>query len=236
MKASPYDYTLFLDTDTYVCADCSELFSLLEQFDLAVSHAPGRRSPLKYGLSEAYPCPGVPRSFVELNTGVILFKKNTQIEKFFDDWLRLYTQQIESDLHPPSDQPAFRQVLYTSKLKWMTLTPEYNCRTNFPVFVCEEVKILHDRVSDFTSLVQKINETHRPRVLFSYQKLMPALKELCIAEHAEVLIQYRDDHDCLSEQIEKIVLKLNENHNLIRSRFWKFYDFWIRAKQHFIRS
>src|SRR6266404_4569779 len=38
LKASPFEHTLFLDTDTFVWSDLTDLFSLLGNFDLAVAH------------------------------------------------------------------------------------------------------------------------------------------------------------------------------------------------------
>src|SRR5215216_6245967 len=38
MAQSPYDRTLFLDTDTYLCGSVQELFDLLGHFDLAMAH------------------------------------------------------------------------------------------------------------------------------------------------------------------------------------------------------
>jgi hypothetical protein len=37
---SPYQETLYLDSDTHMVDDCREFFSLLERFDLAAVHAP----------------------------------------------------------------------------------------------------------------------------------------------------------------------------------------------------
>lgn len=38
MLHSPFEHTIFLDTDTFVCGDFSELFDLLDHFDIAMSH------------------------------------------------------------------------------------------------------------------------------------------------------------------------------------------------------
>jgi hypothetical protein len=37
MLQSPYEHTLFLDTDTFVGADVSELFQILQTFDMAAT-------------------------------------------------------------------------------------------------------------------------------------------------------------------------------------------------------
>ncbi|RAQ39020.1 hypothetical protein B9S53_24115 [Arthrospira sp. O9.13F] len=136
MIKSPYDYTLFLDTDTYICEPFYELFELLEKFDIATSHEQTRIS---------YQVDGVPDSFPEMNTGVILFKKSPQLEKVFQDWLNFYQRDIQKTRKPKHDQPAFREALYQNSeyLKIATLPPEYNCRTEKAVFIQGTVKIIH---------------------------------------------------------------------------------------------
>ena len=39
---SPYEKTLFLDTDTYVCKPVYDLFTMLDRFDIALAQAPDR--------------------------------------------------------------------------------------------------------------------------------------------------------------------------------------------------
>lgn len=43
MSKSPFDETIFLDTDTFVCREITDLFDLLSRFDMAVAHAPAHR-------------------------------------------------------------------------------------------------------------------------------------------------------------------------------------------------
>ena len=42
MIASPFDRTLMLDVDTYVVGEISEVFGILDAFDVAAAHAPQR--------------------------------------------------------------------------------------------------------------------------------------------------------------------------------------------------
>lgn len=165
---SPYANTLFLDTDTYVCGELSELFSLLDRFDIAAAHAPYR---------VLYRAKGVPDSFPEFNSGVILFKQSEMVRKFFAEWLTRYQRDLTRQhvwLHPlgrnnPShvkglnDQPSFRETLYESGLRVATLPSEYNCRFIFPGFVHNPVKILHGRSSDLRGIVEIINRSRLPR-------------------------------------------------------------------------
>jgi hypothetical protein len=169
ISSSPYDYTLFLDTDTYVCGDLTDLFALMETFDIAVAHAPYRA---------VYQVAGVPDGFPEFNTGVILFKKSPKIMTTFSEWRNLYERDSKKELQwlNPSvkamfedyindqpDQPTFREALYHSNLRIATLTSEYNCRFNFPGSVHHKVKILHGRNKDLQTIESAINAQVVPR-------------------------------------------------------------------------
>jgi hypothetical protein len=70
---SPFEKTLLLDTDTYVCADISDLFAILERFDIALTHERPYRDdfPFRSGVSEA---------FVEFNQGVITFRRSYEVQ------------------------------------------------------------------------------------------------------------------------------------------------------------
>ena len=148
MYDSPYEYTLFLDTDTYICEDFSELFAILDNFDIAAVHAPTKIPGIVNGVPECYQ---------QMNTGVILFKKSPEVKKFFEYWVKLYKSG-------EPDQPSFREALFNSQLRIATLTAEYNCRFPFPFFVCGTVKILHGRHPNLDDVAQKINSEKGLRV------------------------------------------------------------------------
>lgn len=148
MYDSPYDRTLFLDTDTYICEDFSELFSILDNFDIAAVHAPTKIP----GTAN-----GVPECYQQMNTGMILFKKSPEVEKFCEYWVKIFQSG-------DPDQPSFREALFKSNLRIATLTAEYNCRFPFPIFVCGTVKILHGRHEDLPWVAKKINAEKGARV------------------------------------------------------------------------
>lgn len=81
---SPYDYTLFLDSDTEIKQPIYELFELLDTNDLALAHSPHiDRSRFPTRLI-GYADPNPDNTY---NTGVILYKKSYQLEKLFAKWL-----------------------------------------------------------------------------------------------------------------------------------------------------
>ena len=53
LAESPFEKTLFLDTDTEVLEPVWELFEILEKFDLALTHAPFRASTLSIAMNRA---------------------------------------------------------------------------------------------------------------------------------------------------------------------------------------
>jgi hypothetical protein len=148
MGRSPYERTLFLDSDTYVAADISQLFSLLDRFDIAVAHAPHRRPR---GPAEQRRFHEIPSGFVVMNTGVILFKKSERTAAFFADWLRL----CQGEYADCNDQASFRVALYHSDLRVATLTPEYNYRFRKRLCINGSLKILHGRHTDLPLVARK---------------------------------------------------------------------------------
>jgi hypothetical protein len=82
-RLAPYDRVLFLDTDTYVAGDFTDVFNILDAFDLAVAHEPTR--------GWDYETPAA-KAFCELNTGVIAFRKNEEVHAFFSLWEKNTTQ------------------------------------------------------------------------------------------------------------------------------------------------
>jgi hypothetical protein len=165
MRDSPYTYTLFIDTDTYVCGDFSDIFTILDRFDIAAVHDPFRRHAgwtRRYAKSVV----DVPFAFPELNTGVILYKKSQQMNNLFTEWLNLYDDQLAGDKF--TDQPFFRVALYRSSLRVATLPHEYNCQFRATGYVYDSVKILHGhvmtKIDHFEKVVRAVNAYEGPRV------------------------------------------------------------------------
>lgn len=136
-----YDKTLFLDADTYVAADISDVFAALDRFDIVAAHNEAR----SWYHEEIYEQAGVnlPECFPEYNSGVVGYNDNRKVRQLFDRWNKAYTQ-----LGYERNQPAFRIALYDSDVNLGTLPPEYNFMTHTIGFASGEVKILHQGASD----------------------------------------------------------------------------------------
>lgn len=119
MAQTPFERTLYLDTDTRVVCDLIDVFNLLDQFDVALAHAHKRelekkQKPVKISLPKAFP---------QFNSGVFFYKKNEKTLQAFKQWQEWF---YESKL--PTDQNTLREILWASDLRIATLPPEYNVR------------------------------------------------------------------------------------------------------------
>jgi hypothetical protein len=151
MGQSPYERTLFLDSDTYIAGEISDLFELLDSFDIAVAHAP-HRSPRSSIQRKRFA--RIPPSFVMMNTGVLLFKNSERVSTFFADWLRSYQEDVTAGEY--NDQTSFREALYTSDLRVAMLPPEYNYRFHKRLCINGSLKILHGRHPNLPLVARKV--------------------------------------------------------------------------------
>ena len=155
MNRTPFEKTIFLDTDTYITENISELFELLSDNDIFAAHT----------THSHFPLPDVPESFPSYNTGVIGFDTNEKTHKLFQKWEKVFKAYNE-EKNIEADQVSFRNAVYKSNADLITIRPEYNCRTPSPGFIGGEVKIIHGR-GGYDKFERVLNEhIDTPRVYF----------------------------------------------------------------------
>jgi len=88
---TPYDYTLMLDADTYVCRDVTPLFDILDTYDVATMRA---LQPQDHW-------------FPTYSSGFILARKNEAVTAMLEHWRELY---LSSDVW--SNQRSLRRALF----------------------------------------------------------------------------------------------------------------------------
>jgi hypothetical protein len=165
MAQSPFEKTLLLDTDTYVCAEVSDLFAILERFDIAMAHD-------RAFIDDFPKDSGVPDAFVEFNQGVVAFRRSVVVQEALKEALRLTERHYKSSGTYPYDQPPLRIGLFHSKVRIATLPREYNCRFASYEYLNGVVRILHGRLpnrimrpEDFERVAGILNRVTVPRVL-----------------------------------------------------------------------
>ncbi|WP_238538204.1 putative nucleotide-diphospho-sugar transferase [Oceaniovalibus guishaninsula] len=115
MERTRFARTLMIDADVLLRHDVSELFDVLDRYDIAA--VPGiSRAPDHLG---GYP--DLPRSVPVINTGVMAFRGTGAVRAFARDW---QAEMIRTGAK--MDQPAFRKLIYESDLRFLALGIEYN--------------------------------------------------------------------------------------------------------------
>jgi len=132
LKFSPFDYTIFLDTDTYVCDKLDDLFKILDFREFAIHQADEGYEFEMNDVSNAMP---------EFNTGVIAYRLTPNVIKLIDDWRNAF----KTNLTIKTDQYHLRKTLYESEVKFAIFSSAYNFIIYYPNFVIQKVKILHGR-------------------------------------------------------------------------------------------
>lgn len=138
MAASPFENTLFLDADTRVVRNIDRLFSLLDTFDIAMTHSARRvhdTSPYE-----------IPDWFPEFSSGVIVYRRNATTARLFQLWQDLH-MDYRTRYGFEDDQIPLRKVLYdhAKEFRVHALSNEFNCYVEVPVTVGSRVYILHGR-------------------------------------------------------------------------------------------
>lgn len=162
-----YTNTFYLDTDTYVCADLSPLFNLLDYFDLCACLDPAEVDIEMAGLTP-------------YNTGVMLFGPRTG--PLFETFRRYYNDaaKLAATLkgHPAerckTDQPSFVLAIRDTPIKVHCLPNIWNARYRFNTSFVGAVKIIHgpapkigwpaleQMMNDHRAMGKNENDTNRP--------------------------------------------------------------------------
>jgi hypothetical protein len=166
MRRSPFERTLYLDTDTFVVDEMVGVFELLDHYDLALAQAPAYR-----GLDD----PEVPAAFPEFNCGVVAWRSSESVAAFLRSWEETYRAWLvedvlpglDGDTHPTrteiGDQPAFRRCAWQHGMRVATLPPEYNLRLGIRTTVVDRVRLLHGRSQKYERLAKQYNSKIVPR-------------------------------------------------------------------------
>jgi len=146
MQFSPYQLTMFLDTDTYMCAEINEVFGLLDYYDICMAPEVGRPywKDLPADLFELKEC----------NTGVILFRNIPRVKELFSNWQKIYTERQAIDYH---DQTSMAIALAQTKVRFGLLPSEYNLRADHCQVLFRKVRIIHARCRSYAKIAKRLN-------------------------------------------------------------------------------
>lgn len=129
LQRTPFDHTIFLDTDTYLSDSIDGLFEILEAFELGL-----RRDREQAHVPEDSP---VPDAFPEFNSGVIAYRSTGRVRDMLEAW--------ERRCRPGEafDQRSLRVALYHSDVRFTPIPNRYNCQYHWDNIVDGPVKVFH---------------------------------------------------------------------------------------------
>lgn len=121
LPLTPFERTLYLDTDTSLCGDITDMFRILERFDVAAAHGYRRNFSPRLAAWRVE----LPRAFPQLNAGVFLYRRTPAVVHFLEEWRDRYHENYPAI---GQDQATLRELLWLSDLRLAVLPPEYNVR------------------------------------------------------------------------------------------------------------
>ena len=117
LRRSRFERTVYLDNDIITVADASDIFVLLERFDIVGVHDNNRNSRNATGTAG----PALPAAFPSINGGVLGIRRCPEIQQLLTDWeARMEANGMDKD------QPSLRSLLWESDLRLGILPIEYN--------------------------------------------------------------------------------------------------------------
>ncbi|AGB39285.1 LPS:glycosyltransferase [Natronococcus occultus SP4] len=149
LSRTPYDKTVYFDSDVYVESEFSEIFDILDVFDVAMVPDPNQHPVLdsQYNAQTTEMYSGAGRTLTEFNAGVIAYRMTDSVNDCLDDWQELY----DPDEHW-SDQPSLRVALSRNDVRFYPLRTQYNYMPGLENLLSGEVKIVHNRLIDSPDL------------------------------------------------------------------------------------
>ena len=133
ISQSPFKNTVYLDSDTFINENISDLFKLLNKYDFGGVLCNSRKRENYSKLIPEYK--NIPYAFSEINTGVMVFNNSVEVKDLFKKWKEYYYKYLP--ITTGWDQPSFRVAMWESTVKLCHLPPEYNVR---PKSVYEKVR------------------------------------------------------------------------------------------------
>lgn len=153
---TPYRDTLFIDADTYVCANIEDLFAVLDKYDIASTH--------DYYL-HTDETGTVPQPFNEPNNGIILYRLNDAVKQLLAVWQEEY-EKDKARLRRFNTQGSFNRAVWLTGARYYNLPQVYNFRCCFPCAAPKDgdIRIIHwDAASAETAAV--LNASREQRVV-----------------------------------------------------------------------
>jgi hypothetical protein len=118
---TPFEKTIYLDTDTEVVRDITEADYFLDYFDICIKPTTPR-DPETKGRHIVLDGKVKVSELPHWNSGIIFFRKNKHVEDFFKIWSQKFNEYFEAE----GDQTSLVDAIFFSKCKLLSLDFRWN--------------------------------------------------------------------------------------------------------------
>lgn len=155
--STPFKRTLYLDGDTSICHDISDMFGVLDYYDIGMvytTHRLWRKGADIYGME-------IPEWLPEFNGGMILYRTSGMMTRMFIHWKRLHLEMGEWN-----DQMALRTTLWYYMQNYGLMIYPMPCEYNVWLLNSQTLgmtaRIVHGR-RELQEICGRINQIVGPR-------------------------------------------------------------------------
>jgi hypothetical protein len=180
LQLTPFERTIYLDNDTFVCSSIDHLFSVLDLFDMAMavenfmhSYSFANRYNPEFKIRYETVIP-------EYHAGVIVYKWHEPVKKLMRDWLC-----IHKEIHTKTDMLALREAVIENvhSVRISPLPLEYNYHgTHSFGFAYNEIKIIHERLGERWNTLTT--------VMLPYEKMVKIAKRMNRFKGKRIIVPY----------------------------------------------
>lgn len=178
MQETPFQRTVFLDSDTFVTTNIDELFDILDIVDIATTQEYKKHTYYLENIKYRNILP-------EFNSGVIVYKKSPVMNQLIEDWFSICT-----DLNLEIDMPGLREAILKNieRIRFSILPEEYNSHGYKTMIMLNGyVKVIHERLGtnwktitpfmdsfeNMDRFSKKINKNDYKRIYVPYVGIIP---------------------------------------------------------------
>tara|TARA_Y100000356_G_C11199418_1_gene256807 strand:- start:132 stop:869 length:738 start_codon:yes stop_codon:yes gene_type:complete len=125
VSETPFEKTIYLDSDTLIVRDISDMFEVLDRFDVAFTHDYARKRKKYSDVIPEYS--EIPYSFSEVNGGIMAYNNSQRTVDFLELWKKYFYKYYNQT--NGWDQVSLRISLWKSEASIHHFPFEYNIRS-----------------------------------------------------------------------------------------------------------
>ena len=125
ISQTPFKNTVYIDSDTIVVRNITDMFEVLERFDVAVTNDYARKRKKYSNIVPEYAA--IPYSFSEVNGGIMAYNDSASTSNFLNMWREYFYKYFRET--NGWDQVSLRIALWNSDVRIHHFSFVYNIRS-----------------------------------------------------------------------------------------------------------